>query len=298
MSRITLQQIEAFYWTATLGSVQKAADRLSLSQPAVSLRLREFETSIGAPLFERSGRRRAPTQGPPELLRNARAVLDAVESLGDVATARIGGVVKVGFAEGFALACVPRIIERLHLGYPDLHPELTVATSSSVEAPLHDGLLDLAYLVEPTEFEGFTYVYLGLQPTSWVAARGFELAGPLTPGMLARVRVVSNQPGTIGYRQVVRWFASEGLKPSHLDICSSVAIQAKLIEAGTGIGILPTRMVESQIASGQLKVLESFPPVQPVAIFLVYRAESLNPAARAMIECVNETLADMDYLVR
>ena len=78
MSRITLQQIEAFYWTATLGSVQKAADRLSLSQPAVSLRLREFETSIGAPLFERSGRRLAPTQGTPELLRNARAVLDAV----------------------------------------------------------------------------------------------------------------------------------------------------------------------------------------------------------------------------
>ncbi len=297
MRRITLQQVEAFYWTATLGSVQKAADRLSLSQPAVSLRLREFETTIGAPLFERSGRRLAPTQGTRELLRKARSVLDAVETLGGAATAPVAGVVKVGFAEGFALACLPRIIDRLHRAYPDLHPELTVATSSSVEAPLNDGLLDLAYLVEPSEREGLTYVYLGLQPTAWVAARSFDASGPVTPGMLAKARVISNQPGTIGYRQVVRWFASEGLKPSHLDICSSVAIQAKLVEAGTGIGIMPTKMVESQVAAGQLKLLDSSPPVQPVAIFLVHRAGSLSPSARALIECVEEVLAEMRYLV-
>lgn len=298
MTRPTLQQIEAFFWTATLGSVQKAADRLSLSQPAVSLRLKEFEANIGGPLFERSGRRLHPTQRTREVLRGARSVLDAVDGLSSTASVSIAGAVKVGFAEGFAMTYLPKIIDRLHSVYPDVHPELTVATSSSMEPALQDSRLDLAFLVEPREIEGFTYTYLGLQPTAWVASTAFDLPSTISPTALAKVRVISNQPGTIGYRQVVRWFASEGLQPAHLDICSSVAIQAKLIEAGTGVGILPMPMIEDSIAAGRLRLLESFPPVQPVAIFLVHRSELLTPAGRALVECVNEALAQIPYLER
>lgn len=297
MTRVSLQQIEAFYWAATLGSVQKAAERLALSQPAVSLRLKEFETRIGSPLFERAGRGQALSQRGREILSDARGVLDAVDSLGSAASAKIAGTVKVGFAEGLALACLPQIVDRLHRRFPEIHPELTVATSSSIEPALHQSRLDLAFLVEPTEVESFTYVYLGLQPTSWVASSTFELRGPVTPGALAKERIISNQPGTIGYRQVVRWFASEGVKPSQLDICSSVAIQAKLVEAGTGVGILPTPMIEDALASGRLIQIETFPKVEPVSIYVVHRSESLTPAARALIECVNETLAETHFLV-
>lgn len=297
MVRPTVQQIEAFYWIATLGSVQKAADRLALSQPAVSLRLREFESAIGDKLFERSGRKLRMTQKARELLRNARDVLDAVDALGSAASANVAGNVKVGFAEGLALACLPQIVDRLHRSYPDVHPEFTIATSSSIEPSLHNSQIDLAFLVEPREVEGFTYVYLGSQPTSWVASSTFELATPVTPGSLVKTRIISNQPGTIGYRQVVRWFASEGAQPAHLDICSSVAIQAQMIEAGTGVGILSTPMIESSIQSGRLKLLETFPPVEPVAIFIVHRSGPLSLPARALVECVSDTLTEMNCLV-
>lgn len=297
MSRVTLQQIEAFYWTATLGSVQKAADRLNLSQPAVSLRLKEFEAGLGGKSFERAGRQLRLTQAGRDTLRTVRGILESVEALGASTDAGIGGTIRVGFAEGFGLACLPPILERLHATYPDLHPELTVAISSSIEPALQDSKLDLAFLVEPTELEGFTYVYLGLQPTGWVVASSLDVPTPVTPDNLAKVRIISNQPGTIGYRQVVRWFASEGLKPASIDICSSVAIQAKLIEAGTGAGILPTRMIDDQVASGRLLLLETFPPVQPVAVFLVHRAGALNPTARAFVDCVAETVSQMRYLI-
>ena len=297
MSRITLQQVEAFYWTATLGSVQKAANRLHLSQPAVSLRLKEFEANLGDKPFERAGRQLRLTQAGRDTLRTVRGILESVETLGASTAAGVGGTIRVGFAEGFALACLPQILQRLHATYPDLHPELTVATSSSIEPALQDSRLDLAFLVEPAELEGFTYVYLGLQPTGWVAAPSLDVPTPVTPDNLTKVRIISNQPGTIGYRQVVRWFASEGLKPASIDICSSVAIQAKLIEAGTGVGILPTRMIDDQVASGRLRLLETFPPVQPVAIFLVYRTGALSPAARALVDCVNETLGRLRYLL-
>lgn len=297
MSRITLPQIEAFYWTVTLGSVQKAADRLTLSQPAISLRLKEFETNIGRPVFERQGRTLKPARQTQELLDSARKVLDAVDGLGSAATSNIGGVVKVGFAEGFALASLPQIVNRLHRLYPAVHPELTIAMSSTIEPALYDGRIDLSFLAEPREVEGFTYVYLGLNPTSWAAASTSDLANPVTPNMLAKLRIISNQPGTIGYRQVVRWFAAEGLTPTSMDICSSVATQQKLIEAGTGVGILPVRMIEEGVASGRLRLLDSVPHVQPVGIFLVHRSGLLTPADRALIECVNETLAEKPYLL-
>lgn len=298
MSRITIQQIEAFYWTAMLGSVQKAAERLNLSQPAVSLRLKEFEAQTGRVLFERRGRHLVPSQGARALTRIARSVLDNVDLMAaDAATGGVSGTIRAGFAEGVALACLPEILERLHRDYPDLHPELMVAISSSIQPALRDSRLDLALLVEPSEEEGFTYLYLGQQPTAWVAASRWHRGAPVSPSDLVRTRVIANQPGTIGYGQVVRWFASEGLRPQVLDICSSVAIQAKLIEAGTGIGILPLKMVEDKIAQGRLHVLDTFPPVQPVAVFLVHRSDALGPQVRAFVDCVSETLAHMDYLV-
>lgn len=297
MIRVTFQQVEAFYWTATLGSVQKAADRLNLSQPAISLRLREFEANVGRSPFERAGRRLRLNQTGREMLRGARGILENVEALAAGTAAKVGGTIKVGFAEGFALGCLPQVLVQLHRRYPDLHPELTVGISSSIEPALLDSRLDIAFLAEPAEYEGFAYVYLGLQPTCWVASASLDLPSPATPDSLAKVRVISNQPGTIGYRQVIRWFASAGLRPAHLDICSSVAIQAKLVEAGTGVGILPTPMIDDLVAAGRLRLLETFPPIQPVAILLVHRAGVLSPAAQAVVDCVNETLAEMHYLV-
>lgn len=298
MRRITLQQIEAFYWSATLGSVGRAADRLGLSQPAVSLRLKEFQAGTGIELFERVGRQLRPSLQAREMVRAARAVLDQVDDLhGSGQRGTIGGKIRVGFAEGVALACLPQVLDLLHRRHPDLHPELTVGISSSIEPSLHDSRLDLAFLVEPGEQDGFTYVYLGQQPTSWVASPQLIVEGSVTPTDLQRVRVIANQPGTIGYRQVVRWFASQGLQPGFLDICSSVAIQAKLIEAGTGVGILPVKMVEDKIEQGALKVLETFPPVPPVSVFLVHRTDALGRNARAFVDCVTDTLADMNYLV-
>lgn len=296
MNKVTLPQIEAFYWTATLGSVQKAADKLGLSQPALSLRIKDFEYGVGAIVFERANRKLKPNRFALEMLGRARKVLDAVDALSAAGDRRASGIVKVGFAEGFALACLPQIVERLHQSYPDIHAELTIATSSSMEPSLHDGKMDLAFLVEPREVEGFTYVYLGLQPTAWAASTQSDYPVPLHPNALARERIICNQPGTIGYRQVIRWFASEGIQPFHLDICSSVAIQAKLIQAGTGVGILPEKMIEQEIKAGRLKTLEAVPPVEPVAIFLVHRSDTLTPQARALIECVGETLRVTGYL--
>jgi DNA-binding transcriptional LysR family regulator len=297
MSRVTVAQLEAFYWTATLGSVQRAAQHLNISQPAISLRLRELETGTGLSLFDRSGRALKVSLSGQSVMHNARAVLENIDRLsshGDGVEVR--GRIRVGFAEGFAMVCLPLILDQLHARYPELYPELLVATSSTIEPDLYESRIDLAILVEPTERADFVFLPLGAQQTRWVAAPHWQIPELARPADLVHIPIISNQPGTIGYRQVVRWFSAAGITLARIDICSSVATQARLIEAGTGIGILPVKMVEEKAARGELHIVESVPALEPVPVFVIHHKENLSPHVQAVIACVRDTLAGLDYL--
>src|SRR5258708_6946725 len=127
MSRITIAQIEAFYWVAELGSVHKAALKLNVTQPTVSLRLRQLEVELTAPVLERHGRGVRVTPSGHTFLAKARLVLDAYAQMQSSSPQNsIGGVLRIGLAEGFAVGCLPHLVPALARQYPLLRPEWTV----------------------------------------------------------------------------------------------------------------------------------------------------------------------------
>src|SRR5690606_3721760 len=144
--RVTLAQLEAFYWTATFSSVERAASILSIAQPTVSLRLRGLEDSLGYKPLQRVGRGLKLTLRGQDLLEECRTIFASIEKIEARPSARkLTGPIKLGFAEGFAMICLPQIVARLHSTYPELQPELMVATSAEVEPDLHALRLDLAF---------------------------------------------------------------------------------------------------------------------------------------------------------
>lgn len=297
MSRITIAQLEAFYWTATLGSVDGAARRLNLSQPTISLRLKALERESGCRLFDRVGRGIRPSPDGYELLADAQQALETVEKIArHTGLARVGGKIRVGFAEGFALICLSPILEKLHELHPNLEPELVVATTSAVEPELHDHKLDLAFLVNPLESDGFTLVPLGAQETCWIAASRWPLPAIVNPHDLAVYPIISNPPGSINYRQIKGWFASAGITPSRLDVCNSVAMLAHLVSTGVAIGIFPSKMAERDVAEGRVRLLKTSPPVADTPIYAKFPAGEDNPNVRAFIATTREVLSQMDYL--
>src|ERR1700676_4001981 len=145
MGRITIAQLEAFHWVAELGAVHKAAKRLNVTQPTVSFRLRQLETELAAPLLEPHGRGVRLTPAGYGFLAKVKLVLDAYAHLHSAApTSAISGALRIGLAEGFAVACLPHLVPALAGEYPLLHPEWTVTTSSALAQELVDGDLDLA----------------------------------------------------------------------------------------------------------------------------------------------------------
>src|SRR6266851_765664 len=103
MGRITIAQLEAFFWTTELGSVQKAAVRLNVAQPTLSLRLRQLEAEVTSPLLERSGRGLRMTREGHTFLSHTKSVLNAYrQMLNSSAGNSVSGVLRIGLAEGFA----------------------------------------------------------------------------------------------------------------------------------------------------------------------------------------------------
>jgi DNA-binding transcriptional LysR family regulator len=150
MSRISIAQLEAFYWTAELGSVQKAAEKLNVAQPTLSLRLRQLDASVSSPVLERAGRGIRLTREGHTFLRHTRLVLAAHQELrASSLVAEVSGPLRFGLAEGFAVGCLPRLIPALRDEFPLLRPEWTVGTSTGLEQGVLDGRLDIAVLVDP-----------------------------------------------------------------------------------------------------------------------------------------------------
>lgn len=295
--RVTLAQLEAFFWVATLGSVQSAARQLRLAQPTVSLRLRDLEEVLGTALFERAGRGVRPTASGLGLMPRAKAVLAEIERIREQSgSLDVRGAVRVGVAEGFAMVCLAPLVSTLRDDFPALSPEFVVTTSSNLERELIDRQLDIAVLVNPIGHSSIRLLPLGLQPTSWMAAPAWGLDPKIKPADLRHIPIVTNPAPSAMFRQINGWFASAGIEPNRLDLCSSVTVCAHLVSSGVAVGVLPHKMVETQLESGALAIIAADPPVEPGRVFVAYHHGTENKAIDAIIRALRAVLASMDYL--
>ena len=283
MSRMSLAQIEAFYWVGELGSVQKAATKLHLAQPTVSLRLRQLEAALAAPVLERHGRGIRLTPAGHAFFVQAQAVLQAYRrmqlGLGD---AGLSGVLRIGLAEGFATACLPHLVPALAEAFPQLRPEWTVTTSSGLEQDLADGKLDLAVLVDAVGHRDVRLLPLGLQSNVWAASPRLGLRSGASPRDLCRMTIVTTPPPTSMYRTTLGWFAEAGEAPGPLCVCTSVNVAAQLVAAGVGIGMFPARMIEGYVGAGALVAVATDPPLGVGHVFAADRVTA-DPARTGSI---------------
>lgn len=291
--RLTLAQLEAFFWTSQLGSVNRAARHLHLAQPTVSLRLRDLEAALGSRLFEREGRGVRPTPEGRLLLPRAASVLDEVDrirhhSLGS----QVSGRLRIGFAEGFAMVCLPDLLERLRADHPALRPDFVIGTSSALEGDLASGSLDLAVLVNPVGRDGVRLIPLGIQPTAWVAPAGWSFPATVRPADLWQRPIVSNPPPSAMYRQITDWFASAGLEPRRLDLCSSVVLTAHLVTSGTAVGILPVKMIAGALEAGRARLLSTVPPVENGKVYVCHAQGPRAAAVDAVIVAVRQVVGN------
>jgi DNA-binding transcriptional LysR family regulator len=296
--RVTLAQLESFFWIARLGSTQAAARQLRLAQPTISLRLRDLELALGVKLFDRLGRGLRLTDGGSTLLERTTAILGEMSKIAELGgtTDSLQGVVRVGVTETFALVCLPPLMQSLQRQHPLFRMEIVVATSTHLEDQVLGREVDLAFMVNPTNDPRLRLLPLGAQETSWLAAPSFGLSAPIRPQDVLHLPIICNPHPSPMYVQITEWFRSVGLEPPRLSFCNSLTVIAHLVEQGVFVGFLPRKLVETQIESGAIQALASHPPPISARIYAGYRLAEGSPAISAILLASRRVVDQIDFL--
>jgi DNA-binding transcriptional LysR family regulator len=289
MRQLNLDQLHAFQQVVALGSFSAAAQRLNLTQPAVSLQVRELERRLGVRLLERLGRRVAPTAAGRDLLPHIRrieeAAAEAVRTMTDHA-GTVTGRVRLGTGATACIYLLPRILRELRERFPRL--DITVGTGNTPEvvAAVEANVFDIALVTMPAGGRALSVTpILDDEFVAVFAAGGSPPPDRLTPAALAELPVVLSEPGANVRRIIDDWFRRAGvtLKPA-MELGSVEAIK-ELVGAGLGCGLL-TRLAVRDAGSRGLVVRSLVPGLRRQLAMVLRRDKTPDRALREVVRAV------------
>jgi DNA-binding transcriptional LysR family regulator len=298
LQRITPQQLRAFEATARLGSVTKAALALHVSQPTVSVQLREIATALGEPLFETVGRQLRITQSG-ELLQQTIADLTGCWQLLESRLAEVKGLVRgrlriaaVTTAEYF----VPDLLGPFAAAHPGVDIELAVENRDRVVERLTRGQDDLAVMMLPPQDLPLEVVPFLDNPLVVIAAANHPLAGRrLTLVRLKNERWLMRETGSGTRMAAEQHFALVGFEPSiAMSLGSNEAIK-HAAAAGLGLAVVSRLAVADTLShiGGTAKLVQlqvqGFPLRRSWSV-VWRRDQPLSAAAKRFVSYLQEDL--------
>lgn len=294
MSRVTLSQLEAFVWIARLGSFHEAATRLNISQPTITLRMQQLETSVGR-LLDRNGHRFSLTERGRLILEYAGGIVMLANRIRAACAApgESRSVVRVAMPDSIAAACLSALVLRVGEVCPLVQLDVTVDLSSTINRRLKDLSLDVAILAEPDAGPPVKLTPIGRNPLSWLAAPSVPLSGTVTPEALARLRIITTPEYSHNYDVVMEWFASADVTPARVSTCNNLDMIARMICDGIGIGVLPLAMVQRELMAGQLVAFSCLPALRTRKLQAAYQTERPGApigAIESVVQVVREVL--------
>src|SRR5205807_3254156 len=152
MIQMTLRQLRYFDALARHGHFGRAAESCSLSQPALSMQIKEMEETLGGVLLERSARQVTLTKFGEEIVQRVRDILRSVDELGDFARASrdlLAGRLRLGMIPTIAPYLLPKVIGNLKRMHPELDIHIREALTARLIEELAEGRLDAAIVALP-----------------------------------------------------------------------------------------------------------------------------------------------------
>jgi DNA-binding transcriptional LysR family regulator len=286
MRSTTLHQLRIFVAVAKHLSFARAADEMHLSQPAVSMQIKELESVMELPLFERAGRSIRLTMPGEYLLVYARRILGALKEAGD-AMAKLrkvqGGRITIGMVSTVEYF-LPRLLARFRSQHPGVEMRLAVGNREQLSKLLHDNEVDLAVMGRPpreldTRAEPFAAHPLGIIASpEHPLARRREIA----PKTLDAEPFIVREPGSGTRAAMEQFFRDSRIAAAPtMEMTSNETIKQAVI-ANMGLAFVSLHTVALELSVGQLVLLDvaGLPLMRRWYIVNVQR-KPLTPAAES-----------------
>ena len=270
------RQLAAFCAVVELKSFSQAADRLGVTQPAVSLQIRSLEERLGQQLLDRSGRRVEPTEAGQRLYRGAQRLLaleqQLIEEVAGEPDGELRGELAIGAATGPGATVVPLLLSEFHRQNPAVRVELTISDTQTVVDAVGRRELELGIVGATPRHRSVAYEPFFRDEVVLVCPPDHAFAGKtITLDDLRGGSLIVMQEGA-GVRQVLEdGLRKLGKRLKDLDVQLELGLQESVksaVEAGYGVTFISRAAVESELAAGTLATarVRGFEPVRQISL--------------------------------
>jgi LysR family hydrogen peroxide-inducible transcriptional activator len=277
MIEITLRQLRYFEALAGQTHFGRAAAACGVSQPALSMQIKELEEGLGAVLIERGARQIRLTKFGEEAALRVRDILRSVDELGDFARAsrdRLAGRLRVGMIPTIAPYLLPTVIGSLSRIHPEIDIHVREALTSKLIQELAEGRLDTAIVALPVSESSLTEVALFAE--NFLLVRPGEDEGTPVPSSeaLRQMRVLLLEEGHCFRDQALSFCNMQpSLRRQELD-ASSLSTLVQMVSAGMGVTFIPEMAVAVETRSGSVSVARFKDPQPSRTIGMIWRKTS------------------------
>jgi len=295
MNALTLRQLRYALALARAGHFGHAAELCAVTQPALSMQIRELEGALGVAIFDRSARRVRLTGFGTEFVARAAEILRAVDDLGDLARAadaRLAGRVRLGVIPTVAPYLLPRLVAGLQRSHPDLELHLRESLTQRLLEELREGRIDAAILALPVPEQGLSEVVLATE--AFVLVRPASEAGQPVPDReaLREMRLLLLEEGHCFRDQAISFCGGGAGRPRELLDASALGTLVQMVAAGIGVTLLPEMALEVETRAAAVSLARFPDPAPRRRIGMVWRAASpLAPHLRTLAGIAAAALA-------
>lgn len=277
MINVTLKQFRYFDALAQTGHFGRAAELSAVSQPALSMQIKDLEEALGAQLFERTARQVRLTPLGEELRLRVQEILRAVDEIGDlarVAGETLVGRMRLGVIPTVAPYLLPRVMQRIGAEHPGLDLYIRETVTPKLISELRDGRLDAAILAVPVSEPGLTETALFKEDFVLVrpgADRDVPL--PSKEGLRA-MRLLLLEEGHCFRDQALSFCEMGGNRPREMLDGSSLSTLVQMVNAGIGVTLLPEMALDVETRSADVSVHRFATPRPTRTIGMIWRSST------------------------
>lgn len=291
MKNLTMRQLQIFSVAARHLSFVRASEELFLTQPAVSMQIRQLEETVGMPLFDKIGKKMYLTEAGRQIERTAHEVLGAIKNAQDSLAGLAGlrsGLVSVALVST-AKYFVPKLIALFKQEHPEIELRINVSNRESLIQLLHNNEIDLAIMGRPPQEMDVLSFPLARHPHVVIAAPDHPLAArrKIKPADLNGETFLLREEGSGTRLAMENFFTSESVTPQRGMVMGSNETIKQAVIAGLGLGFISLHTLALELKAGELVVLDvKGMPLMRTWYAAHLRNKHLSPATAAFKEFI------------
>lgn len=283
---MNLRFVEAFSWAVSLKSVTRAAEKLHLTQSALSNRISSLEEELGVVLLDRRDKQFRLTVAGQRFHTLALQMLELQRQVKEEMGSARGRamVLRIGAIESVVHSWLTEWLQKMRETHPDFELELTVETSPVLVDQVRRGAQDLVFTAVPAAESSVRTRLLPSMPMVFVGHLQLHTKRRYTLAAIGEHDLLTFQRSSQPHQDLLQMFQDAALPKPRVHAISSISAMVQLVEGGFGIATLPQAAVERLSSRLPLRVLRCEAPLAPLPIHASFREDPSSQLTEAVLD--------------